>query len=99
MEQEIQDVSIKRIQEVMPNVKGIDNDLIIDYNEFMVPESRHPIHKFPIRLDGLFIGLREKGNVLFNINLKEFKVGVCVDEAWKRFHGEDLSGSLASVTA
>ena len=75
MEQEIQDVSIKRIQEVMPNVKGIDNDLIIDYNEFMVPESRHPIHKFPIRLDGLFIGLREKGNVLFNINLKEFKVG------------------------
>lgn len=75
MEQEIQDVSIKRIQEAIPNVKGIENDLIIDYNEFMVPESRHPIHKFPIRLDGLFIGLREKGNVLFNINLKEFKVG------------------------
>ena len=94
MEQEIQDVSIKRIQEAMPNVKGIENDLIIDYNEFMVPESRHLIHKFPIRLDGLFIGLREKGNVLFNINLKEFKVGpndlvICSPGDLMQGHSED----------
>lgn len=75
MEQEIQDVSIKRIQEAMPQVKGIENDLIIDYSEYLVPESRHPIHKYPIRLEGLFIGLREKGNVRFNINLKEYQVG------------------------
>ena len=94
MEQEIQDVSIKRIQEAMPNVKGIENDLIIDYNEFMVPESRHPIHKFPIRLDGLFIGLREKGYARFNINLKEFKVGpndlvICSPGDLMQGHSED----------
>ena len=75
MEQEIQNISIKVIQEALPQVKGIDNDLIIDYSEFLVPETRNPIHKYPIRLDGLFIGLREKGDVRFSINLKEFKVG------------------------
>ena len=94
MEQEIQDVSIKRIQEVTPNVKGIENDLIIDYYEFMVPESRHPIHKFPIRLDGLFIGLREKGYARFNINLKEFNVGpndlvICSPGDLMQGHPED----------
>ena len=75
MEQEIQDVSIKRIQEAMPQVKGIDSELIVDYKEFLVPESKHPIHKYPIRMDGLFIGIREKGRVRFSINLKEFEVG------------------------
>ena len=75
MEQEIQDVSIQRIQEALPHVKGLKNDLIIDYNEFLVPESRHPIHKYPIRMDGLFISLREKGQIRFSINLKEFEVG------------------------
>lgn len=75
MEQEIKDISIKRIQEAMPHVKGIDNELIIDYNEHLVPESRSPIHKYPIRLDGLFIGLREKGRGHYSINLKEFEVG------------------------
>lgn len=75
MEQEIQDISIKLIQEARPHVKGISNELIIDYNEYLVPEHRNPINKFPIRLDGLFIGLREKGRVRCSINLKEFEVG------------------------
>lgn len=74
MEQEIQDISIRRIQEAIPHVKGIENELIIDHSEFLVPEKRNPIHKYPIRMDGLFIGLREKGKVRFNINLKEFEV-------------------------
>ena len=75
MEQEIQDVSIKRIQEAVPHVKGIENELIIDYTEFQVPDDRHPMHHFPIRLEGLFIGLREKGKAKFNINLKEYEAG------------------------
>lgn len=74
MEQEIQDISIKRIQEAIPAMKGVANELIIDYTEHTVPESRNPIQKFPIRLDGLFIGLREKGTGRISINLKEFKV-------------------------
>ena len=37
MEQEIQDVSIKRIQEALPLLKGIENDLIIDYTEYSMP--------------------------------------------------------------
>ena len=74
MEQEIQDVSIQRIQESVPQFKGIKNELIIDYTEHIAPESRNPIQKFPIRLDGLFIGLREKGTANLSINLKEFEV-------------------------
>lgn len=74
MEQEIPNISIKRIQESVPYFKGIENELIIDYTEHIVPESRNPIQKFPIRLDGLFIGLREKGSARININLKEFEV-------------------------
>ena len=75
MEQEIQDISIKRIQESVPHLKGIENELIIDYTEHIVPGSRNPIQKFPLRLDGVFIGLREKGTTCISINLKEFEVG------------------------
>ena len=75
MEQEIKDISIKLIQEAMPHIKGIENDLIIDYTEVNVPNDRHPMHYYPIRLDGLFIGLREKGKARFNINLKETEAG------------------------
>ena len=72
MEQEIQDISIQLIQKHRPQLKGIDNDLIVDYTEFSVPDDNHPIHHYPIRLDGLFIGLREKGLAKFNINLNIF---------------------------
>ena len=75
MEQEIQDVSIKCIQEAMPQLKGIENELIIDYTEYKMPNDKHPIHRYPIRFDGLYIGLREKGKARFSINLKEFEVG------------------------
>ena len=75
MEQEIQDISIKRIQEAIPQLKGIENDLIIDYTEYNMPNDKHPIHRYPLRLDGLYIGVREKGKATFNINLKEYEVG------------------------
>ena len=75
MEQEIQDISIQLIQKHRPQLKGIDNDLIVDYTEFCVPDDNHPIRHYPIRLDGLFIGLREKGIAKFNINLKEIEAG------------------------
>ena len=75
MEQEIQDVSIRRIQESIPQLKGIENDLIIDYSEYSMPNDKHPIHRYPIRFDGLYIGLREKGTARLSINLKEFEVG------------------------
>ena len=74
MEQEIQDISIKRIQEAIPQLKGIENDLIIDYTEYNMPNDKHPIHHYPLRLDGLYIGVREKGKATFNINLKEYEV-------------------------
>ena len=75
MEQEIQDVSIQRIQEAIPQLLGIDNKLLIDYTEYSMPNDKHPIHRYPIRFDGLYIGLREKGKARFSINLKEFEVG------------------------
>ena len=55
MEQEIQDISIQRIQEAIPQLLGIDNELIIDYTEYTMPNDKHPIHRYPIRFDGLYI--------------------------------------------
>ena len=75
MEQEIKDISIERIQQLHPEAKGIDNDLLVDYTEHHIIEGRSPIYKYPLRMDGLFIGLREKGVSDFSINLKHFKVG------------------------
>ena len=75
MEQEIKDISIERIQQLHPEAKGIDNDLLVDYTEHYIVEGRSPIYKYPLRMDGLFIGLREKGVSDFSINLKHFKVG------------------------
>ena len=74
MEQEIKDISIERIQQLHPDAKGIDNDLLVDYTEHYIVEGRSPIYKYPLRMDGLFIGLREKGESDFSINLKHFKV-------------------------
>ena len=75
MEQEIKDISIERIQQLHPEALGIANDLLIDYTEHHIIEGRSPIYKYPLRMDGLFIGLREKGVSDFSINLKHFKVG------------------------
>ena len=75
MEQEIKDISIERIQQIHPEALGISNDLLIDYTEHQIINGRSPIYKYPLRMDGLFIGLREKGVSDFSINLKEFKVG------------------------
>ena len=75
MEQEIKDISIERIQQLHPDAKGIANDLLVDYTEHYIVEGRSPIYKYPLRMDGLFIGLREKGESDFSINLKHFKVG------------------------
>ena len=74
MEQEIKDISIERIQQLHPDAKGIANDLLVDYTEHYIEEGRSPIYKYPLRMDGLFIGLREKGESDFSINLKHFKV-------------------------
>ena len=75
MGQEIKDISIERIQQLHPEALGIANDLLIDYTEHHIIEGRSPIYKYPLRMDGLFIGLREKGVSDFSINLKHFKVG------------------------
>ena len=75
MEQEIKDISIERIQQLHPEALGIANDLLIDYTEHHIIEGRSPIYKYPLRMDGLFIGLREKGVSDFSMNLKHFKVG------------------------
>ena len=75
MGQEIKDISIERIRKYHPDALGIGNDLLVDYTEHFVEEGRSPIYKFPLRMDGLFIALREKGISNFSINLKEFQVG------------------------
>ena len=75
MGQEIKDISIERIRKYHPDALGIGNDLLVDYTEHFVEEGRSSIYKFPLRMDGLFIALREKGISNFSINLKEFQVG------------------------
>lgn len=53
-----------------PHLKGLDNDLLIDHTEHYLPEGTDPFYKYPLRLDGLYIGLREKGKSRLHINLK-----------------------------
>ena len=103
MEQEIQDVSIKRIQEAMPQLKGIENELIIDYTEYTMPNDKHPIHRYPIRFDGLYIGLREKGKARFSINLKEFEVGhndlvICSGDPTRRHSPGTIHGGFLTFS-
>ena len=75
MEQDIRNISIERIRQYHPEAQGIANDLLIDYTEHYVEEGRSPIYKYPLRIDGMFIAIREKGVSKFSINLKEFEVG------------------------
>lgn len=75
MEQETQNLTIERIRKEVPHLKGIGNDVLIDYREYNSSEEFRPSIKHPIRLDGLLIALCEKGEeASININLKEFIV-------------------------
>lgn len=71
MEQTIKNISIERIRQATPNVKGIGNDLLIDHSEYYVSGKNNLIYKYPLRLDGLLIAIREKGTSQFHINMKE----------------------------
>ena len=74
MGQEIKNISIERIRKAVPEVKGIGNDVLIDHSEYYVSDKTNPIYKYPLRLDGLLIVVREKGESRFSINLKEFSM-------------------------
>ena len=75
MENTTENLSIERIRKAAPSVKGIGNDILIDNTEFTVSEDKGHIYKYPLRLDGLLIGIREKGQSKFTVNLKEFLTG------------------------
>ena len=97
MEQEIKDISIERIRKYHPDALGIGNDLLVDYTEHFVEEGRSPIYKFPLRMDGLFIALREKGISDFSINLKEFQVGpneLVIGSSYEELYNDEMNPSL-----
>lgn len=75
MEQVIKNISIKQIRQAVPDVKGIDNDLLIDHTEYYISEKNNRIYKYPLRLDGLLIAIREKGESRFRINMNELNSG------------------------
>lgn len=75
MKEQVENISIERIRQGARMLKGIGNDILIDNTEFMVTEKHGSIYKYPFRLDGLLISIREKGSSKFNINLKEFVAG------------------------
>lgn len=75
MEQIIKNISIERIRQAAPDVKGIGNDLLIDHTEFYISEKNTRIYKYPLRLDGLLIAIREKGESRFHINMNEVVSG------------------------
>lgn len=68
-------ISIERIREAIPSVKGIGNDILIDNTEFKLSKNSGHIYKYPLRLDGLLLGICEKGYSKFSVNLKEFSTG------------------------
>lgn len=74
MGQKIKNISIERIRKAVPEVKGIGNDVLIDHCEYYISDKTNPIYKYPLRLDGLLIVVREKGESRFSINLKEFSM-------------------------
>ncbi len=74
MEQEIVNVSIARIRQNHPTMKGIGDDFAIDHSEFYVEEEMTSFLKFPLRVDGLIIAVREKGSTSININLREYEL-------------------------
>ena len=61
MEHEIGNISIARIRQMNPSLKGINNDFVMDRSEHYIPENMNPIFKYPLRLDGIIISIREKG--------------------------------------
>ncbi|MBQ8521212.1 MAG: AraC family transcriptional regulator [Bacteroides sp.] len=75
MERTIKNISIERIRNAVPSVKGIGNDVLIDHTEYYVSDKANPIYRYPLRLDGLLIAVREKGESRFSINLKELEMG------------------------
>ena len=74
MGQKIKNISIERIRKAVPEVKGIGNDVLIDHSEYYISDKTNPIYKYPLRLDGLLIVVREKGESRFSLNLKEFSM-------------------------
>lgn len=75
MDREIGNISIARIRQMDPNLKGINNDFVMDRSEHYISKNVNPIFKYPLRLDGIVISLREKGDSKININLREYHVG------------------------
>ena len=74
MEHEIGNISIARIRQMNPGLKGINNDFVMDRSEHYIPENMNPIFKYPLRLDGIIISIREKGSAKVNINLREYDI-------------------------
>ena len=57
MEHEIGNISIARIRQMNPSLKGINNDFVMDRSEHYIPENMNPIFKYPLRLDGIIISI------------------------------------------
>ena len=45
MEQVIKNISIERIRQAIPDIKGIGNDLLIDHTEYYMSEKNTRIYK------------------------------------------------------
>ena len=74
MEHEIGNISIARIRKISPEMRGINNDFVMDRNEHYIPENINPIFKYPLRLDEIVISVREKGSSKISINLREYNI-------------------------
>ena len=59
MEYPIKNISIEQIRRAVHDVKGIDNDLLIDHTEYYISGKNTRIYKYPLRLDGLLIAIRK----------------------------------------
>lgn len=74
MEHEIGNISIARIRQMNPDLKGIGNDFLMDRSELHITENMNPIFRYPLRLDGIIISIREKGSAKGSINLREYNI-------------------------
>lgn len=74
MKNEIGNISIQRIREINPGMKGIGMNFVMDRNEHRVPPETALTFHFPLRLDGIILAVRLQGKAHLSINLHEYDV-------------------------
>ena len=74
MEHEIGNISIARIRQMNPCLKGINNDFVMDRSEHYIPETMNPILNTHYAGWNHYLYPCKKATAKVNINLREYDI-------------------------